>query len=221
VSSFISIISLFHHSFLHFLPFLSLFLFNSLAVFTHLPFSSFNGVSYKTRVADWVLTAFRCPFPHCGREFNVNSNMRRHYRNHQNASMQQQQHPEMMYPTSGYPLAGQMQPPHPAAGQHQASSHGGQRPPQFLQYHVYAGGRSQPQPQQQAQYSYPRVSGEREGSLSPSEGSFSEEEMSDPEEMSMFVEKSSSFTLKPVTSFATPHSSQPRRDWRGQTQKTR
>ncbi|KAG7441009.1 uncharacterized protein BT62DRAFT_863486, partial [Guyanagaster necrorhizus] len=27
-------------------------------------------------------TPFRCPFPGCGREFNVNSNMRRHYRNH-------------------------------------------------------------------------------------------------------------------------------------------
>jgi hypothetical protein len=27
-------------------------------------------------------TAFECPFPHCGRQFNVNSNMRRHYRNH-------------------------------------------------------------------------------------------------------------------------------------------
>ena len=26
--------------------------------------------------------AFRCPHPNCGREFNVNSNMRRHYRNH-------------------------------------------------------------------------------------------------------------------------------------------
>lgn len=26
--------------------------------------------------------AFRCPWPNCGREFNVNSNMRRHYRNH-------------------------------------------------------------------------------------------------------------------------------------------
>jgi len=25
---------------------------------------------------------FQCPFPDCGREFNVNSNMRRHYRNH-------------------------------------------------------------------------------------------------------------------------------------------
>ena len=28
------------------------------------------------------LPAFRCPWPNCGREFNVNSNMRRHYRNH-------------------------------------------------------------------------------------------------------------------------------------------
>lgn len=27
-------------------------------------------------------TPFRCPFPGCSREFNVNSNMRRHYRNH-------------------------------------------------------------------------------------------------------------------------------------------
>ncbi|RDB30242.1 C2H2 finger domain transcription factor mtfA [Hypsizygus marmoreus] len=27
-------------------------------------------------------TPFRCPWPDCGREFNVNSNMRRHYRNH-------------------------------------------------------------------------------------------------------------------------------------------
>jgi uncharacterized Zn-finger protein len=28
------------------------------------------------------LTAFKCPYPNCGREFNVNSNMRRHYRKH-------------------------------------------------------------------------------------------------------------------------------------------
>ena len=28
------------------------------------------------------VSAFRCPWPNCGREFNVNSNMRRHYRNH-------------------------------------------------------------------------------------------------------------------------------------------
>lgn len=29
-----------------------------------------------------VFPAFRCPWPKCGREFNVNSNMRRHLRNH-------------------------------------------------------------------------------------------------------------------------------------------
>lgn len=29
-------------------------------------------------------TPFLCPFPGCGRGFNVNSNMRRHYRNHTN-----------------------------------------------------------------------------------------------------------------------------------------
>lgn len=29
-----------------------------------------------------VYIAFQCPYPNCGREFNVNSNMRRHYRNH-------------------------------------------------------------------------------------------------------------------------------------------
>ncbi|KAJ7140553.1 hypothetical protein C8R43DRAFT_822176, partial [Mycena crocata] len=27
-------------------------------------------------------TPFRCPHPGCGREFNVNSNMRRHLRRH-------------------------------------------------------------------------------------------------------------------------------------------
>ncbi|KAK7455736.1 hypothetical protein VKT23_010769 [Stygiomarasmius scandens] len=31
-------------------------------------------------------TPFRCPYPGCGRMFNVNSNMRRHYRNHVTAS---------------------------------------------------------------------------------------------------------------------------------------
>ena len=30
----------------------------------------------------WFSLAFKCPWPNCGREFNVNSNMRRHYRNH-------------------------------------------------------------------------------------------------------------------------------------------
>jgi len=30
----------------------------------------------------WFLLAFKCLWPNCRREFNVNSNMRRHYRNH-------------------------------------------------------------------------------------------------------------------------------------------
>lgn len=29
-----------------------------------------------------ILSAFECPYPGCGRQFNVSSNMRRHYRNH-------------------------------------------------------------------------------------------------------------------------------------------
>ncbi|KAJ3795350.1 hypothetical protein GGU11DRAFT_233218 [Lentinula aff. detonsa] len=36
-------------------------------------------------------TPFRCPFPKCGREFNVNSNMRRHYRNHLSPSRDRSQ----------------------------------------------------------------------------------------------------------------------------------
>ncbi len=37
---------------------------------------------YSSSVSNHKLIAFQCPFPGCGREFNVNSNMRRHYRNH-------------------------------------------------------------------------------------------------------------------------------------------
>ena len=33
-------------------------------------------------LTDELYIAFRCPWPNCGREFNVNSNMRRHHRNH-------------------------------------------------------------------------------------------------------------------------------------------
>lgn len=36
-----------------------------------------------------ILTAFKCPWPNCGRKFNVNSNMRRHYRNHITSSRNQ------------------------------------------------------------------------------------------------------------------------------------
>ncbi|KAK0209472.1 hypothetical protein IW262DRAFT_1281489, partial [Armillaria fumosa] len=31
-------------------------------------------------------TPFRCPFPRCGKGFNVSSNMRCHYRNHTNST---------------------------------------------------------------------------------------------------------------------------------------
>lgn len=37
---------------------------------------------YSLASPNHVRPAFRCPYPNCGREFNVNSNMRRHYRNH-------------------------------------------------------------------------------------------------------------------------------------------
>ncbi|KAG6852671.1 hypothetical protein C0991_010039 [Blastosporella zonata] len=36
--------------------------------------------------------AFRCPWPNCAREFNVNSNMRRHYRNHTTPGASRPQH---------------------------------------------------------------------------------------------------------------------------------
>ncbi|KAG9309764.1 hypothetical protein JVU11DRAFT_10138 [Chiua virens] len=52
-----------------------------------IPFSAppfaFRGVFMFRLGADNVLLiAYRCPYPGCGREFNVNSNMRRHWRNH-------------------------------------------------------------------------------------------------------------------------------------------
>ena len=37
---------------------------------------------HKLTLGRMCLAAFKCPFPNCGREFNVNSNMRRHYRKH-------------------------------------------------------------------------------------------------------------------------------------------
>jgi len=43
--------------------------------------SSLLRMSYSYFLSSYKL-AFRCPWPNCGREFNVNSNMRRHYRNH-------------------------------------------------------------------------------------------------------------------------------------------
>ncbi|KAL4075431.1 hypothetical protein J3A83DRAFT_4369570 [Scleroderma citrinum] len=39
-------------------------------------------VSYLAKNMALSAFAYRCPYPGCGREFNVNSNMRRHWRNH-------------------------------------------------------------------------------------------------------------------------------------------
>jgi len=50
-----------------------------------------------TNEHNWLHTfaAFRCPYPGCGRMFNVNSNMRRHYRNHVTAGSSSLHGPEI------------------------------------------------------------------------------------------------------------------------------
>lgn len=51
-----------------------------------------------------VPLAFRCPFPNCGREFNVNSNMRRHYRKHlSSATPQAPRQGSSFYSSQGSP----------------------------------------------------------------------------------------------------------------------
>ncbi|KAH8987589.1 hypothetical protein EDB92DRAFT_2014805 [Lactarius akahatsu] len=52
------------------------------------------------------LQAFKCPFPNCGREFNVNSNMRRHYRKHLTATTPQAPRPGSFYSPQGSPGLG-------------------------------------------------------------------------------------------------------------------
>ncbi|KAF8905416.1 hypothetical protein CPB85DRAFT_1224700 [Mucidula mucida] len=44
------------------------------------------------------VTPFKCPFPNCGRLFNVNSNMRRHYRNHRVPRARHTETAEHWYP---------------------------------------------------------------------------------------------------------------------------
>ncbi len=56
--------------------------------FTLLSIFKFPGVIKFTDVILFS-TAFKCPWPNCGRKFNVNSNMRRHYRNHITSSRNQ------------------------------------------------------------------------------------------------------------------------------------
>jgi hypothetical protein len=43
---------------------------------------------------------FRCPFPSCGREFNVNSNMRRHFRSHTPANFRSNSGPPVSFEDS-------------------------------------------------------------------------------------------------------------------------
>jgi len=52
--------------------------------------------------------AFKCPFPNCGREFNVNSNMRRHYRKHLTSASPQtpRQGSSSFYSSQGTPGLG-------------------------------------------------------------------------------------------------------------------
>jgi len=49
---------------------------------------------------------FKCPFQNCGREFNVNSNMRRHYRKHLSTSAPQAPRPGSFYSPQGSPGVG-------------------------------------------------------------------------------------------------------------------
>lgn len=49
---------------------------------------------------------FKCPFLNCGREFNVNSNMRRHYRKHLSTTTPQAPRPGSFYSPQGPPGSG-------------------------------------------------------------------------------------------------------------------
>ncbi|KAK0221233.1 hypothetical protein EDD85DRAFT_960401 [Armillaria nabsnona] len=64
-------------------------------------------------------TPFRCPFPGCGREFNVNSNMRRHYRNHTNPGA------ASLFPTPS--SASIRHPSYPSSPSSSSSSHPSQK----------------------------------------------------------------------------------------------
>ncbi|KAJ7747434.1 hypothetical protein DFH07DRAFT_747799 [Mycena maculata] len=52
-------------------------------------------------------TPFRCPHPNCGRAFNVNSNMRRHFRNHGTPGYGDGPSPLSLppHPSSSYPFS--------------------------------------------------------------------------------------------------------------------
>lgn len=50
-----------------------------------------------------TVTAYACPFPGCGRRFNVNSNMRRHLRNHSSPSARSNNLTPYTYPLTTVP----------------------------------------------------------------------------------------------------------------------
>src|SRR5712672_1532678 len=54
-------------------------------------------------LVSFSLPAFKCPFPNCGREFNVNSNMRRHYRKHLTTTPQTPRQGSTFYSSQGAP----------------------------------------------------------------------------------------------------------------------
>ncbi|KAF8911423.1 hypothetical protein CPB85DRAFT_1216320 [Mucidula mucida] len=64
-------------------------------------------------------TPFRCPFPGCGREFNVNSNMRRHYRNHSTSGSTGQSEEDAVPP----PPSTSSPAPYPTSRRDRASRH--------------------------------------------------------------------------------------------------
>ena len=58
---------------------------------------------FCTRRTHFFPTAFVCPFPGCGRRFNVNSNMRRHLRNHTSPATRSNSFTPYTYPLTTCP----------------------------------------------------------------------------------------------------------------------
>ncbi|KAF9067742.1 hypothetical protein BDP27DRAFT_1225398 [Rhodocollybia butyracea] len=55
---------------------------SSLRIHSNTHTGDVSGHSHPTPLSLLNDLAFRCPYPGCGRRFNVSSNMRRHYRKH-------------------------------------------------------------------------------------------------------------------------------------------
>ncbi|KAH8115571.1 hypothetical protein DFH11DRAFT_1725807 [Phellopilus nigrolimitatus] len=63
------------------------------------------------RARRWPAAPFACPYPGCGRSFNVSSNMRRHYRNHARRPS------GALMPSTSYPIPYTKSNPNPHNGQ--------------------------------------------------------------------------------------------------------